>query len=206
MTDKIQGPDRPTFFATPTDFRTWLAEHHHINQELWVGFYKKGSGKASITWPEAVDEALCFGWIDGVRKSIDDVSYVIRFTPRKRRSTWSTVNIQRIEELTRVGQMQPAGLAAFAERTAAKSSIYAYEQTNADLIEVYEQRFRANKAAWDFFETQPAWYRRTAIWWVISAKKEETKLKRLATLIEDSAQKRTIRSLTRQPRPREADR
>jgi len=192
----------PIFFATPAAFRAWLEEHHATSQEVLVGFYKKGSGRPSITWPESVDEALCFGWIDGVRRGIDDVSYSIRFTPRKRRSTWSAVNIERVKELTQMGRMRPAGLKAFAERTEAKSGIYAYEQkNNAALDAAYEQRFRANKAAWDFFQSQAAGYRKTAIWWVISAKREETRLKRLATLIEDSANGRTIAPLTRRTKP-----
>src|SRR5689334_96598 len=161
-----------TFFETASAFRTWLEEHHDTAQELLVGFYKKNSGKPSITWPESVDEALCFGWIDGVRKSIDDISYTIRFTPRKPRSTWSTVNIKRVEELTRLGLMRPAGLKAFEQRAEEKSGIYAYEQKNAaELDPTYEQQFRANQKAWDFFQAQAAWYRKTAIWWVISAKK-----------------------------------
>ncbi len=191
----------PTFFATPDAFRAWFEEHHATTQELLVGFYKKSSGKPSITWPEAVDEALCFGWIDGVRKSIDDVSYSIRFTPRKPRSTWSAVNIKRVGELTELGRMRPAGLKAFEERTEEKSAIYAYEQEKTtELDATYEQQFRANTQAWDFFQAQAAWYRRTAIWWVISAKREETRLKRLATLIEDSEQGRTIGPLTRRTR------
>jgi uncharacterized protein YdeI (YjbR/CyaY-like superfamily) len=195
---KIEAPMKPTFFATPSEFRDWLAEHHDNSQELWVGFYKKGSGEPSITWPEAVDEALCFGWIDGVRKSIDDVSYTIRFTPRKPRSIWSAVNIKRAQELTNLGRMRPAGLRAFEERTAEKSGIYAYEQKNAaEFDAASEQQFRANKQAWDFFQAQAAGYRRTAIWWVISAKKEETRRKRLATLVEDSEHGRTIAPLTR---------
>lgn len=192
----------PTFFATPSEFRDWLEEHHDHTQELWVGFYKKGSGKPSITWPEAVDEALCFGWIDGVRKRIDDVSYTIRFTPRKARSIWSAVNIKRAMELTNLGLMRPAGLRAFEERTEEKSGIYAYEQKDtATLDAASEQQFRANRQAWDFFQAQPAGYRRTAIWWVISAKKEETRRKRLATLIEDSKHGRTIAPLTRRTKP-----
>lgn len=191
----------PTFFATPSAFRAWFEEHHDTAQELLVGFYKKGSGKPSITWPEAVDEALCFGWIDGVRKGIDDISYTIRFTPRKPRSTWSAVNIKRVGELTELGRMRPAGLKAFEGRTEENSSIYAYEQEkSAELDAAYEQQFRANNQAWDFFQAQAAWYRRTAIWWVISAKREETRLKRLATLIEDSEQGRTIAPLTRRTR------
>jgi uncharacterized protein YdeI (YjbR/CyaY-like superfamily) len=192
----------PIFFATPAAFCSWLEAHHADSQELLVGFYKKGSGQPSITWPESVDEALCFGWIDGVRKRIDDVSYSIRFTPRKPRSTWSAINIERVKELVRLERMRPAGLKAFAERTEDKSGIYAYEQKNAvELDAAYEQRFRANKAAWDFFQAQAAGYRKTAIWWVISAKREETRLKRLATLIEDSANGRTIAPLTRRTTP-----
>jgi len=192
---------KPTFFATPSEFRTWLEEHHDTAQELWVGFYKKSSGKPSITWPEAVDEALCFGWIDGVRKGIDDVSYTIRFTPRKPRSIWSAVNVKRASELASLGLMRPAGLKAFEERAEEKSGLYSYEQENAELNDAYEQQFRANTKAWDFFQAQTAWYRRAAIWWVISAKKEETRLKRLATLIEDSEHGRTIPPLTRRTRP-----
>ena len=191
---------KPTFFATPSALRNWLEEHHDTAQELWIGFYKKSSGKPSITWPEAVDEALCFGWIDGIRKGIDDLSYTIRFTPRKARSTWSAVNVKRARELTNLGLMCPAGLKAFEERKEERSGIYAYEQENAELHAAYEQQFRANKKAWDFFQAQAAWYQRTAIWWVISAKKEETRLKRLATLIEDSEHGRTIPPLTRRTR------
>jgi len=189
---------QPTFFAAPEELRAWLERNHAQAAELWVGFYKRGTGRPSITWPESVDEALCFGWIDGVRKSLGDDSYMIRFTPRKPRSTWSTVNIARVAELTRLGRMRPAGLAAFAQRLEAKSAIYAYEQReNAALGAEAEQQFRANPAAWEFFQAQPAWYRRTASWWVISAKRPETRAKRLATLIDDSAGGRTIRELTR---------
>ena len=188
---------KSTFFASSSELRQWLEEHHAETQELWVGFYKKSSGKPSITWPEAVDEALCFGWIDGVRKSIDDVSYTIRFTPRKPRSIWSAVNIKRAKELTRLGLMRQAGLKAFEKRAEEKSGIYAYEQKNAELDDAYKQQFRANKKAWDFFQAQAPWYQRTATWWVISAKKEETRLRRLATLIEDSENGRTIAMLAR---------
>jgi uncharacterized protein YdeI (YjbR/CyaY-like superfamily) len=164
-----------------------------------VGFFKKGSGKPSMTWPEAVDEALCFGWIDGVRKGIDDVSYTIRFTPRKPRSIWSAVNVRRVTELTALGLMHPAGLQAFERRAEKKTAIYSYEQKDAArLDDAQEQQFRGNKKAWDFFQTQTAGYRKTAIWWVVSAQKEETKLKRLATLIKDSEHGRTLRHLTRQ--------
>jgi len=181
----------PTFFATPADFRAWLEKHHKTEQELLVGFYKKGSGLPSITWPESVDEALCFGWIDGVRKSLGEDSYTIRFTPRKPGSTWSAVNVGRVQELTRLGRMRPAGLEAFEKRSEAKTGTYAYEQKeDAKLEKAEEKQLRANKAAWEFFQSQPAWYRRTAIWRVVSAKKEETRKKRLAKLIEESAQGR----------------
>ncbi len=196
--DSSEGALRPTFFATPAEFRAWLEAHHATSQELWVGFYKKSSGRPSITWPEAVDEALCFGWIDGIRKSIDETSYTNRFTPRRSRSTWSAVNISRVEELTRLGRMRPAGLRAFAARAQDRSGVYTYEQKDAVALDAAdEQQFRANTNAWDFFQAQPAWYRRAAIRWVMSAKKAETRRKRLATLIEDAAQGRTIPPLTR---------
>ena len=175
-----------TFFQSPSEFRTWLEEHHNSSSELWVGFHKKSSGKPSITWPEAVDEALCFGWIDGVRKSIDESSYTIRFTPRKPRSNWSSVNIQRVGELTELGRMQPAGLKAFHERDEEKSKQYSYERATRKLDGIYEEQFRANTKAWEFFQAQPPSYQKVASWWVISARKEETRLKRLATLIADS--------------------
>lgn len=187
------GPVNPAFFATPAGLRAWLRKHHDKRLELWVGFYKKGSGKPSITWPESVDEALCFGWIDGVRKRIDDTSYVIRFTPRKRGSIWSSVNVKRVQELTGEGRMQPEGIRAFEARKEAKSGIYSYEQkTAARLDDADEKRFRANKKAWEFFQAQPPSYKQLMIWRVISAKKTETKMKRLATLIEWSAQGRRV--------------
>lgn len=194
---------KPTFFATPADFRTWLEEHHDKNQELWVGYYKKGTGKPSITWPESVDEALCFGWIDGLRKRVDEESYMIRFTPRRATSTWSAVNIKRGEELIALGRMRPPGRKAFEKRTAEKSGTYAYEQKeNAKLDAIQVQQFRANPQAWEFFQAQAAWYRKAAIWWVVSAKKEATRQKRLTTLIEDSAQGHPIRPLTRRGKPK----
>ncbi len=194
---------RPLFFAAPSEFRVWLEAHHDSTPELWVGFYKKGSGQPSITWPEAVDAALCFGWIDGLRKGIDDVSYTIRFTPRKPRSIWSAVNIRRVGELTSLGLMRPAGLKAFAERVEEKSGVYAYEQRDApEFDDAQEQQFRANEQAWAFFQAQPASYRKAAIWWVISAKKAETRRKRLAALIEDSERGRTVPPLTRRTGPR----
>jgi uncharacterized protein YdeI (YjbR/CyaY-like superfamily) len=194
----MPDPPKPTFFPTPADFRAWLEAHHDQEPELLVGFYKKGSGKPSITWPESVDEALCFGWIDGVRRSLDGESYTIRFTPRQARSTWSAINIQRVKELTEQGRMHPAGLKAFAARTDDNSAIYAYEQPHEARLDAAEAaQFQANAAAWTFFQAQPPSYRRHALYWVVSAKKAETRHKRLATLIEDSAQGRTIRHLTR---------
>ena len=191
-------PVEPHFFATPTEFRQWLEEHHTSARELWVGFHKKGSGRPSITWPESVDEALCFGWIDGVRKSIDDKSYVIRFTPRKVSSTWSAVNIKRITELIGQGRVFPAGLEAFERRSEKKSGIYSYEQRGlAKLDKAHEQQFRAQKAAWEYFQAQPPGYKKIVTWWVVSAKKEETRQRRLATLIEASAEGRPIPGLLR---------
>ncbi|MGH2562556.1 MAG: YdeI/OmpD-associated family protein [Thermomicrobiales bacterium] len=188
----------PTFFATPADFRAWFEEHHDTAQELLVGFYKKGSGTPSITWPEAVDEALCVGWIDGVGRRIDDVSYSIRFTPRKPRGTWSVVNVNRVQALTEQGRMRPAGLAAYERRTDDRTGIYAHEQRDAaHLDEAAEQQFRANGEAWDWFQAQPPSYRKAAIWWVVSAKQTATRQKRLAAVIDDSAHGRTVKPLTR---------
>jgi len=188
----------PMFFETPAEFRDWLEEHHTDVAELLVGFHKKGSGRPSMTWPESVDQALCFGWIDGVRRGIDEHSYTIRFTPRKARSTWSRVNVKRAEELVEEGLMRPAGLAAFERRSDDRSGIYACEQRKqAKLDPAAEKEFRADRKAWAFFSEQAPSYRRTATHWVISAKKEETRRKRLKTLIEDSAAGRTLRHLTR---------
>lgn len=175
----------PTFFATAEDFRAWLERHAATAGELLVGFYKKGSGKPSMTWPESVDEALCFGWIDGVRKRIDDESYQIRFTPRKPTSIWSAVNIERVRVLTDEGRMTPAGLEAFSRRTERKSRIYGYEQDQPATLEpADEAAFRQDEEAWAFFEEQPPSYRQKAIWRVVSAKREATRQKRLAQLVE----------------------
>ena len=181
-----------TFFRSPSDFRKWF-EKNHAAAELWVGFYKKDSGKPSITWPESVDEALCFGWIDGIRKSVDEVSYKIRFTPRRQGSIWSSVNIKRVTALTDEKRMRPAGAKAFAARRENKSGIYAYEQRQAQLEEPYASKMRKNKTAWGFFQAQPPSYRKTLCWWVVSAKQEETRLKRLEKLIEESAGGRRMR-------------
>jgi uncharacterized protein YdeI (YjbR/CyaY-like superfamily) len=193
---------KPRFFATPAELRAWLEDNHATATELFVGFYRRGSGKTSITWQELVDEELCFGWIDGVRKGIDDVSYSNRITPRQPRSTWSAINIARAKELIRQGRMRPAGRKAFERRTEARSAIYSYEQQKAAKLEPEAERaFRFNKKAWAFFESRPPSYRKTALYWVISAKREETRQKRLATLIRDSQNGRSIRPLSRRPGP-----
>jgi uncharacterized protein YdeI (YjbR/CyaY-like superfamily) len=178
---------KPTYFGSPEAFRKWLQNRHAREQELLVGFYKTGSGKPSITWPESVDEALCFGWIDGVRKRVDDVSYTIRFTPRKPGSVWSSVNVQRAQALIENRRMTPAGLKAFAARRDHKSGIYSYEQRPDRLVEPYASLLARNVAARKFFDRQPPSYQRAATWWVISAKKEDTRMKRARTLVELSA-------------------
>jgi uncharacterized protein YdeI (YjbR/CyaY-like superfamily) len=187
---------KPTFFPTPSAFREWLERHHARAEVLWVGYYKKGSGKPSMTWPESVDEALCYGWIDGVRKSIDEVSYVIRFTPRKPNSVWSSVNIKRAQVLIEQGEMQPAGLKAYQARKENRSGIYSYEQRSVDLEEPYNGLLRKNEAAWKFFQAQPASYRKAVSWWIISARKEETRLKRLEKLMAFSAEGQRVPEYT----------
>jgi uncharacterized protein YdeI (YjbR/CyaY-like superfamily) len=166
-----------TYFQSSGDFRSWLAQNHDHCTELFVGFYKKASGKPSITYPEALDQALCFGWIDGVRKSVDALSYTVRFTPRKAKSYWSMVNTKRAKELIRLGLMEPPGLKAFQARDPSKSKRYSFERENA-------KQFKANPKAWVFFQAQAPYYQRIATWWVISAKQEPTRLRRLQTLID----------------------
>jgi len=190
-------PD-PTFFATPQDLRAWLEAHHETETELWVGYHRRATGRPSITWPESVDQALCFGWIDGVRKRVDDERYMIRFTPRKPTSTWSAVNVRRFGELQEAGLVHPAGLAAFERRREDRTAIYSYEQTGEPALpEAYEERLRAEPAASEYFAAQPRWYRRAAVHWVMQAKREETRLRRLEQLIQDSAAGRTVGPLTR---------
>ena len=189
---------KPTFFASPAKFRAWLDRHHASQKELLVGFFKRGSGRPSITWPESVDEALCFGWIDGVRRSFGDNAYTIRFTPRRATSIWSAINVDKVAELTKKGKMRDAGLRAFAARTAARTGVYSFERNEAaKLTPAQEKTLRANRKAAAFFDAQPPWYRRTATHWVISAKREETRARRLAQLIAHSAASRTIPPLTR---------
>lgn len=186
-----------TFFNTPAQFRKWLEQHQATAQELWVGFHKKGSGKPSITWPESVDEALCVGWIDGIRKSVDETSYTIRFTPRRPGSIWSAVNIKRAQELIEQRRMLPAGLQAFQNRKEDRTRRYSYEQEGSKLGGEYQKKLKANRKAWQFWTAQPPWYQKTAGWWIMSAKKEETRLKRLDQLIAHSATDQTIPPLTR---------
>jgi uncharacterized protein YdeI (YjbR/CyaY-like superfamily) len=184
------------FFETPEAWRAWLEEHHGTETEVEVGYRRRGSGMPSVTWSETVEEALCFGWIDGVRRGIDDTSYRIRFTPRKRRSTWSKVNIEKVAALTAAGRMRPAGLKAFEARTEDNSAIYSHERPQA-LSPEYEARLRADAAAWEWFAARSPSYRRRAAHWVASAKREATRERRLAQLIECSAAGRPVPPLSR---------
>jgi uncharacterized protein YdeI (YjbR/CyaY-like superfamily) len=188
---------KPVFFTRQSQFRKWMEKNHDKESELWVGFYKKDSGKDSITWPQSVDEALCFGWIDGIRKSIDSISYMIRFTPRKSTSIWSSINIKRANELSELGLMDPAGIAVFKNRDEKKSNQYSFEQKSVKLDEEFEKKFRANKKAWNHFQSMAPSYKKTATWWVMSAKQEETRLRRLNILIKDSGMSQKIGPLKR---------
>lgn len=185
----------PRFFATPAEFGAWLRANHEKAEELLVGFWKTHTGRASITWPQSVDEALCVGWIDGVRKSLGEDSYTIRFTPRRPNSVWSAVNIRRAQELIAQGRMLPAGQRAFEARTENRSGLYSYENRPESLPASAERQFRTHQAAWTWWQGQAASYRRAAIWWVLSAKREETRAKRLAQLIEDSAAQQRIKPM-----------
>jgi uncharacterized protein YdeI (YjbR/CyaY-like superfamily) len=189
------------FFSSPVQFRQWLEQNHESASELLVGFHKKSSGKKSITYAEALDEALCFGWIDGVRKNLNETSYTIRFTPRKPKSIWSLVNVRHVERLKKEGRMQPAGLEAYARRDPKRTGIYAFENAPRELSPAYEKIFRENKKAWEFFEKQPPYSKRTTIHWVMSAKKEETQVRRLQQVIENS--EKGVRSGVLVPKPKE---
>ena len=178
---------KPIFFAKPSDFRKWLEKNHKKEAEVIVGFYKVGSGKPSMTWSQSVDEALCFGWIDSVRRSIDNESYQMRFTPRKSTSNWSAINIKKFEELSKQGLMKPAGIESFEKRKEKKSKIYSYEKEEAKFTGEFEKLFKASKQAWKYFQSLATSYRRTSTNWVMSAKQETTRLKRLNELIRDSA-------------------
>ena len=193
-------PHDVQFFATPGEFRAWLEANHATATELWAGFYKKATGKPSATWSELVDQALCFGWIDGVRMSIDQERYTNRFTPRRKGSNWSAVNLDKIAHLTEQGLMKPAGLAAYGARLPEKSRRYSYEGRDTPLDTEAEAIFRKNAEAWAFFQSQAPWYRRIAGYWVMSAKREETRRSRLSQLIADSAEGRRIRQFGRPPK------
>lgn len=183
----------PTYFADQLEFRKWLEKNHQNEKELLVGFYKVTSKKLSISWSESVDQALCFGWIDGVRKSIDAESYTIRFTPRKPSSIWSAINIQKMEDLTKAGLMTDAGLKAFSFRTENKSKIYSHEKEPVSLLKDYENQFKSNKPAWEFFEKQAPSYKKVIIHWIMSAKQEKTQLSRLEkAIVESEKQKRVL--------------
>ena len=177
---------KPLFFAEQSQFRKWLEKNHYKETELWVGFYKVGSGKPSITWSQSVDEALCFGWIDGIRKSIDSESYCIRFTPRNPKSIWSAVNIQKAETLIQQGLMQAKGLELYKKSKPDKSAIYSYENKPVNLPPDFEQLFKANQNAWDFFSKQSLSYQRTIYYWILSAKQLPTRLSRLNKVISES--------------------
>jgi uncharacterized protein YdeI (YjbR/CyaY-like superfamily) len=184
---------KPIFFKTPTEFREWLQENHQTEKEVIVGFYKLSSGKPSLTWSESVDEALCFGWIDGVRRSIDHESYCNRFTPRKKSSNWSTVNINKMEVLIQQGKMTQAGLDIFQHRKDSKTSIYSYENDARQLSPDLEKLFKSQENAWQFFSSQAAYYQKTMIGWIMSAKQESTRLSRLEKTIAASAENRRMR-------------
>jgi uncharacterized protein YdeI (YjbR/CyaY-like superfamily) len=187
----------PITFETAAAFRRWLEQHHATEREVWVGYYRRSAGKPSMTWQESVDEALCFGWIDGVRRRIDDERYTNRFTPRRPGSNWSAINIRRANELIEQGRMRPAGLRAFEARREDRSGIYPYEQRHtATFSPEFERRFRAKERAWAGFEARSPSYRQAAIRWVMSAKKEETRERRLSQLIEASTAGRTVPPLT----------
>ncbi|HEU0039319.1 MAG TPA: YdeI/OmpD-associated family protein [Verrucomicrobiae bacterium] len=180
------------YFKSAIEFRQWLEVNHARARELWVGLFKKDSGKGGLTYAEAVDEALCFGWIDGLKKRVDDLSYTHRFTPRKPKSNWSRINIQHVERLKKAGRMTPPGLKAHAARAPERSGVYSFENAPRTLAAAQERQFKADKIAWQFFQRQPPGYRRTAIWWVVSAKKPETRARRLGQLIADSRKGRRL--------------
>ena len=184
---------KPRFFKTPSDFRAWLERHHADRPELWVGFYKKASGKTGITYHEGVDAALCYGWIDGIKKRVDIDSYMHRFTPRRARSIWSTVNTRRATELIKEGLMAAPGLQTFQQRDEKRSGIYTYENETQPLASAHEKLFKANREAWEFFRAQPAGYQKLATRWIADAKKEETRLRRLQIMIDASAKRTRTR-------------
>ncbi len=182
----------PIFFKNPAEFREWLEKNYQTETELWVGFYKVNTGKPSMTWSQSVDQALCFGWIDGIRKKVDEEGYCIRFTPRKPDSTWSKINIAKVEELTGKGLMHPAGMEAFNIRKENNSGIYSFENEIKDLPEEYTEIFKKNKTAWAYFIAQPPSYRRTITHWILSARQEKTRLTRFEKLMRESENQRRV--------------
>jgi len=180
------------YFKSASEFRRWLEVNHARVSEIWVGFFKKDSAKGGLTYAEAVDEALCFGWIDGLKKRVDELSYTHRFTPRKAKSNWSRINVQHAERLKKAGRMTQAGLEAYAAREPERSDAYSFENAPRKLPAAEEKQFKANKIAWDFFQQQPPGYQRQAIWWVVSAKKPETRARRLGQLIAESRHARRL--------------
>jgi len=180
----MSGAGEPRFFRDAVTLRRWFARHHASANELWLGYWKIGSGRASVTWPESVDEALCVGWIDGVRKRLDEHSYVIRFSPRKASSIWSAVNVKRVAALDAEGRMRDAGLAAFAARRENRVGVYSFEQRSVELPVPYALLLKANRQAWAHFEARAPSYRKAVMWWIVSAKQEATRQRRLAQLIE----------------------
>lgn len=186
-----------TYFKTPAALRKWFEKNHSKKPELWIGYYKKASGKESVTYKQALDEALCFGWIDGIVKGIDEDKYCQRWTPRRATSIWSAVNINKVKALIESGKMTPAGLKAFNERDVKRTNMYSFEQKSLELPSQFEKKFKANKKAWANFQAMPPSYKKPAIWWVISAKQEATQMKRLDTLIADSEAGKRIKHLIR---------
>ena len=185
-------PKRIEIFPSAAEFRDWLVANHATAAEVWIGYYKKGVAMASVSYPESVDEALSFGWIDGITRRIDDEVYATRFTPRRKRSNWSAVNVARVGELTAAGRMHPAGVSAFEARTSDKTGVYSYENRPADLPAEYRRQLEANRRASSWWQAQTHGYRRVATWWVVSAKREATRERRMATLIADCAAGRVI--------------
>jgi len=184
--------DAPIFFTNSSEFRAWLEENHLKAKELWVGYYRVETGRPSMTWSESVDQALCFGWIDGIRKKVDDEGYCIRFTPRKKTSTWSRINIDKVEELKKKGLMRPAGLEAYSHKKDNNSGIYSFENEVKDLPEEYVLSFQKDKTAWEFYSAQPPSYRKVTTHWILSAKLEKTRQNRLEKLMAESRRQRRI--------------
>lgn len=188
--------NKPIFFPTQKDLHKWFQKNHKKEKEFLIGFYKVSSGKPSITWSQSVDEAICFGWIDGIRRSIDDESYCIRFTPRSPKSNWSAINIKKVEELTKLGLIKPEGLHAFGLRKENRSKIYSYENSAVIFDKSNEEKFKANKQAWKHFQSMPPSYQKTTTRWVMSAKQETTRLKRLDELMRDCAAGKKIKAMS----------